>query len=67
MNKPDDGGHGAWIPSPTNDLRARMAMEFAAAWLPIVDADGAGNELRRSGDLGIAMADYVIRRLKETE
>lgn len=77
---PDDGGTFSFIPPgkllPAYDIRAHLAAQFAAAWLPIVceathdvvTADkAAGIEvhiMKRANELGLAQADDLLRRLK---
>lgn len=80
MNKPDDGELKMILAnqSPPIDLhRFEAARQFAAAWLPIV-RESAGDIadyllsngplipkiIERSNELGLAMADDLLRRLK---
>lgn len=78
---PDDGGPAYPLMVGTADridnvnagmsLRARLAMQFAAAWLPIMAADarthGHGYEgmVNAANGWGLAMADDLLRQLRE--
>lgn len=79
---PDDGGPAYPLMVGTADridnvnagmsLRARLAMHFAAAWLPIVTAETKGipevtpiDVYKSANGRGLAMADDLLRRLRE--
>lgn len=65
MTTPDDG---ELYSECMDSLRTRLAMQFAAAWLPIVNAvfekDGWDIVMGFANEQALAMADDLIRRLK---
>lgn len=83
MEIPSDGGPYHPQPQATTDawcathwqmiggvsLRIRLAMQFAAAWLPIYctcDSSISNDDaIAKANELGLAQADDLLKRLKE--
>lgn len=76
-DKPNDGGpyHSLIVPHENGDInyiagistRLELASRFAAAWLPLISSRSLTEEsvICAANELGLAMADDLIRRERE--